>query len=126
MTSNFNKDKNIFLLVIIDEKRYEQLLQCEEKLKKITSKSAQNKEGYGSGSPQENEKKHLELQNKHALETPIPTLIESDDIRKKELKFVTKKNMKLATELLKLLIAERSMDWSSNGELSIDGVDVKG
>lgn len=108
-----------FFLVIIDENRYEHLLQCEEKLMKLSSKNIGNKTGYGASTAEENEKKVLQLQNLHALETPVPGLMKNK-VNPKELQLIKKQDMQDAVRLLGILEKEKNFDWKPNGTLVIE------
>ena len=100
-------------------------MSCEKKLKEISSKGAENKTGYGQ-TPEELEKEHLMLQNRHALDTPVPGLIVPEDLRKHELQFVRKVNIKDAVRLLDILNDKEEIKWNSEGQLIIKSVPIDG
>ena len=86
---------------------------------KLSSKNVGNKTGYGTNTPKQNEKKFLQLQNQHALETPVPGLLKKTP-HQKELQLIKKRDIQDATRLLRILDSENSISWESNGTLVID------
>ena len=86
---------------------------------KLSSKNVGTKTGYGTNTPKENEKQILQLQNQHALDTPVPGLLTKKS-HQKELQLIKKRDIQDAIRLLRILDSEKSISWESNGTLVIN------